>query len=141
MPNFNMWRWIPLRPNCLLTRHPLVLVSQTSGPSRFFSAFYWYALILRAHGYEVLTLTSRNPRDKEWGSFQRLAEKHDYKYHLIHESTWMAKEERLNCPRLQSRTRLEPEQIRIPGSLRTRYVLHREQILNLAISLAENDLK
>ena len=72
-----------LKPNCLLTRWPLVFVT---GPrSLFYFSTYWnlYTVFLAEHGYEVFTLHLpwSNPQDRkarfeEFLKNQEIAQKH-----------------------------------------------------------------
>lgn len=77
---------IQLKPNCLLTRHPIVFVT---GPrSIFYFKKYWnaYPEILTEHGYEVFTLHlpwSGSQRGAVLQKFIREQEILKKKYHFI----------------------------------------------------------
>lgn len=75
-----------LKPNCLLTRKPVVFIS---GPrSIFYFCKYWnaYPEILAEHGYEVFTihLPWRGPaRLAKLKEFLRQQDTHSKKYHFV----------------------------------------------------------
>ncbi|MEK2645076.1 hypothetical protein [Bdellovibrio sp. BCCA] len=76
-----------LKPNCLLTRFPLLFVT---GPrSIFYFKSYWniYTLFLAEHGYEVFTLHLpwNNPqqRQERFLYFLKQQETHNRHFHLV----------------------------------------------------------
>lgn len=77
---------ITLKPNCLLTRHPVVFL--TGLRSLFYFRKYWnaYPEILAEHGYEVFTLhlpwrgAERRQKMREFLNQQKQSDK---KYHFV----------------------------------------------------------
>ena len=47
---------LELRPNCLLTRHPIAFLTTSPTITRFFDDWHDVPLFLREHGYEVLVI-------------------------------------------------------------------------------------
>ncbi|MGE3758088.1 MAG: hypothetical protein AB7H97_10040 [Pseudobdellovibrionaceae bacterium] len=78
---------IELRPNCLLTRYPLVFA--TGRKSIFYFLAYWNKTpeFLKQHGYEVLefNLPWRNKAQRKmaWLEFAQWLEKENQKCHLL----------------------------------------------------------
>ena len=95
------FRELELKPNCLLTRYPLVFI--TKQKSLFDGLSIWRGLFrddwndipkyLREHGYEVLILTP-NPADP-FGSIVETLSAYESKYHLIASEREQALVERL----------------------------------------------
>lgn len=153
MPSFKMWlTWFKLRPNCLLTRYPVLLISKAEGLQVFGDPFFWFKLWLQAHGYEVERLSLRATQSAMGQALLREAKAHGAKFHLIHGfSEPPVDRQFFECTRDQEApffctvTQVKPNQSRFslfcPWRWREQLVAFREQILNLAIFLAENDLK
>lgn len=81
---------VELRPNCLLTRYPVVFAT---GPrSIFYFLAYWNKIpdFLREHGYEVYALPlhwrNRSERAKQWQKFLERLDRDNTKCHLIVDS-------------------------------------------------------
>lgn len=61
MLNFKSLKSIwTLRPNCLLTRYPIVMINQSSQLKQRF-LFWFMSLRLKAHGYQVFHQTQQSP--------------------------------------------------------------------------------
>ncbi|MGE0762048.1 MAG: hypothetical protein AB7N80_02100 [Bdellovibrionales bacterium] len=137
---------IELKPNCLLTRHPILLVDLAQGWMDFLKPIRWYAKILRAHGYEVVQITLENPEDPQLALFLAAANEYKRRFHLMCDFSAHQKVDFNVGPvtTLQSRTGLRSSDAFLsflPWQWRPQLRHWRDQILNLAISLAENDLK
>lgn len=77
---------LELRPNCLLTRHPIAFLSGPRTLFRLFDPWNDVPLFLREHGYEVVEVACRaRPRSaEEWTKvLDRLPEK----YHVVADSS------------------------------------------------------
>ena len=132
-----------LRPNCLLTRHPILLLTVRRGLSDLFRPTRWYSHILKAHGYQVERFALASNEDPQIHTIFN----HGRRVHLICDDlirnsvTFSA----LPTEVFASLTTLQFA----PFSFKNFYLrlggrqkkLWQEQILNLAISLAESDLK
>lgn len=64
---------LELRPNCLLTRHPIAFISGRRSVFRLFDHWNEVPLFLREHGYEVLTIEP-NPRSISASALKALDE-------------------------------------------------------------------
>lgn len=138
---------IALRPNCLLTRYPILLLTAREGLFGIFRPTRWYAAILRAHGYEVRTLSVRTLNDQRLNDLLRQTVERKGRLHLfcdakIRNDVGFAQ---LPVDLFTSFTRLQFTPIGLKCIFRwllpRQRLYWREQILNHAISLAENDLK
>lgn len=82
------FRGLELRPNCLLTRHPIAFLS---GPRTIFRLFdHWndVPLYLREHGYDVIVIepSGKTAEDRARATLQALAST-DSSLHLIADSS------------------------------------------------------
>lgn len=77
---------LELRPNCLLTRHPIVFVASPRSVFRLFSPWNNIPAFLREHGYEVLVLEPPSKADCA-SAILRTFERLDGKHHLIGDSS------------------------------------------------------
>ena len=135
-----------LKPNCLLTRYPILLVDVERNWLDFLRPVRWYAKILRDHGYQVVHITLQDPEDPQLALFLAAANEHHRKFHLMCDFSSGQKIDFNVGPvtTLQSRTGLRSGEAFLslrPWRWRLQLKHLRDQILNLAISLAENDLK
>lgn len=139
--------FLKLRPNCLLTRYPLVLVTLNEGLRGFFRPARWYATVLQAHGYQVVQLRVDSASDQKICQYLQQVQNQGRRVHLLCQADIRNQIDFQTLPvePLVSLTTLHFAPFGLQNlllSLRPRQKLKwREQILNLAISLAENDLK
>lgn len=75
------FKGLELRPNCLLTRYPIIFLSKPKSLLRPFDAWRDVPLFLREHGYEVLILTP--VRNAAFQSVHAALKDLDSKCHLI----------------------------------------------------------
>lgn len=106
---------ITLKPNCLLTRHPVVFV--TGLRSLFYFRKYWnaYPEILAEHGYEVFTLHLpwRGPeRRQKMREFLNQQRELGQKYHFVCDEFTASefKESFATTPALKSLTLIQAEE-------------------------------
>lgn len=123
---------IKLKPNCLLTKHPLVVISSYS-PHKLFIDIK-AADFLRAHGYEVFKIELCTRFDKvsahQLKKKMRIAEMNLKQFHLIY-----GPEHQFAVGSIRH---LYPSAIRSELQFEKQ---SNEDVLQLAISLAEKDFK